>query len=51
MNEEIINAMKLIDVDGEIIAESNIEYDVKVMNKIMLFMLNCVYNDVHKLVL
>ena len=49
MNEEIINAMKLI--DGEIIAESNIESDVKAMNKIMFFMLNCIYNDVHKLVL
>ena len=47
-NEEIINAMKLI--DEEIIAESIIEPDVKAMNKIMFFMVNCGYSDVHKLV-
>ena len=48
MNEEIINAMKLI--DGEIIAESNIESDVKAMNKIMFFMDNCGYMDVYNLI-
>ena len=48
MNEEIINAMKLI--DEEIIAESIIESDVLAMNKIMFFMVNCGYNEVHKLV-
>lgn len=47
-NEEIIKAMELI--DEEIIAESNIESDVKAMNKIMFFMVNCGYNEVHKLV-
>ena len=47
-NQEIIKAMELI--DEEIIAESNIESDVKAMNKIMFYMVNCGYNDVHKLV-
>ena len=47
-NEEIIKAMEII--DEEIIAESNIESDVKAMNKIMFFMVNCGYHDVHKLV-
>ena len=50
--KEYIKEMELIYEEKIIaeIAESNIESDIKAMNKIMFFMVNCGYNDVHKLV-